>query len=161
MQITTLIIAPIFFTAALYVLLGVLIKLLERQSSLLSARMYAIVFVTCDVISLVVQVSGLSRKDFSLMPVSLAISQDHACLILIGCTGSRRCNGISGFWSKKGSPARNQCHDNRCRFPTSFYDDLRRPCDRFHTKINPNKHPTGIYYGHGCHVHFSHRHLCS
>jgi hypothetical protein len=83
MQITTLIIAPVFFTAALYVLLGVLIKLLGRQSSLLSARMYAIMFVTCDVISLVVQVSGLSRKDFSLMPVSLAISQDHACLILM------------------------------------------------------------------------------
>lgn len=57
-QITTLIIAPVFFTAALYVLLGVLINLLGRQSSLLSARMYAIVFVTCDVISLVVQAVG-------------------------------------------------------------------------------------------------------
>jgi hypothetical protein len=71
MQITTLIIAPVFFTAALYVLLGVLIKLLGRQSSLLSARMYAIVFVTCDIISLVVQVRGLSQNGFLLSRVLL------------------------------------------------------------------------------------------
>jgi len=58
MQITTLIIAPVFFTAALYVLLGVLILLMGRQSSLLSARMYTIIFLTCDVISLVVQAVG-------------------------------------------------------------------------------------------------------
>ncbi len=65
MQITTLIIAPVFFTASLYFLLGVLIKLLGRQSSILSARMYAIVFVTCDVISLVVQVRSFPQKDLS------------------------------------------------------------------------------------------------
>lgn len=57
MQITTLIIAPVFFTTALYILLGTLINLLGRQSSLLSARMYTLVFLTCDVVSLVVQVS--------------------------------------------------------------------------------------------------------
>lgn len=58
MQITTLIIAPVFFTAALYVLLGILINVLGRESSLLSAKMYTIVFLSCDVISLVVQVGS-------------------------------------------------------------------------------------------------------
>lgn len=57
-QITTLIIGPVFVTAALYVLLGIFIILLGRESSLLSARMYAIVFMTCDIISLVVQAVG-------------------------------------------------------------------------------------------------------
>ncbi|KAK3947587.1 RTA1 like protein-domain-containing protein [Pseudoneurospora amorphoporcata] len=58
MQITTLIIAPTFFAAALYVLLGMLIRLLGRQTSILSAKWYAIVFCTCDVISLVIQAVG-------------------------------------------------------------------------------------------------------
>lgn len=58
MQITTLIIAPTFFAAALYVLLGVLIRMLGPQSSLLSAKLYTIIFCTCDVISLVVQAIG-------------------------------------------------------------------------------------------------------
>lgn len=58
MQITTLIIGPTFFAAALYMLLGAFIVNMGRQSSLISARMYAIVFCTCDVISLVVQVSA-------------------------------------------------------------------------------------------------------
>ncbi|KAH8646334.1 RTA1 like protein-domain-containing protein [Xylariales sp. PMI_506] len=58
MQITTLIIAPTFFTAALYVLLGQLIIILGRESSMLSPRMYAIVFCACDIVSLVVQAIG-------------------------------------------------------------------------------------------------------
>ncbi|KAI1414147.1 RTA1-domain-containing protein [Hypoxylon sp. FL1857] len=58
MQITTLIIGPVFFTAALYVLLGMFINVLGREYSLLSARMYSIVFVTCDTVSLVVQAVG-------------------------------------------------------------------------------------------------------
>lgn len=58
MQIVTLIIAPVFVTGALYVLLGMFIELVGRGSSLLSPRMYAIVFLTCDVISLVIQAVG-------------------------------------------------------------------------------------------------------
>ncbi|KAI1841852.1 hypothetical protein JX265_010838 [Neoarthrinium moseri] len=58
MQITTLIIAPVFVTAALYVLLGIFINNLGRQYSLLSARMYTIVFLTCDIVSLVIQAVG-------------------------------------------------------------------------------------------------------
>ncbi|KAI1459886.1 RTA1-domain-containing protein [Annulohypoxylon moriforme] len=57
-QITTLIIGPVFFTAALYVLLGMFIEALGRGYSILSARMYTIVFMTCDTISLVVQAVG-------------------------------------------------------------------------------------------------------
>jgi hypothetical protein len=58
MQITTLIIAPTFFAAGLYVLLGILIKQLGSQTSSLSPSSYAIIFCTCDVISLVVQAVG-------------------------------------------------------------------------------------------------------
>lgn len=57
-QEVTLIIAPVFFSAALYVLLGQLIVRLGPRSSLLTARWYAIIFCTCDVASLVVQAIG-------------------------------------------------------------------------------------------------------
>ncbi|KAH6869136.1 RTA1 like protein-domain-containing protein [Thelonectria olida] len=58
MQITTLIIAPTFFTAGLYVILGALINRLGRHSSMLGPKMYAIVFLTCDLLALVVQAIG-------------------------------------------------------------------------------------------------------
>ncbi|KAK0635776.1 RTA1 like protein-domain-containing protein [Bombardia bombarda] len=58
MQITTLIIAPTFFAAAMYVLLGTLITLLGRDTSMMSPKLYTIIFCTCDVISLVVQAVG-------------------------------------------------------------------------------------------------------
>jgi hypothetical protein len=58
MQITTLIIAPTFFTAGLYIILGALINRLGRHSSMLGPKMYAIVFLTCDLIALVVQAIG-------------------------------------------------------------------------------------------------------
>lgn len=50
-----------FFSAALYVLLGQLIVGLGPRSSLLTARWYAIIFCTCDVASLVVQAIGGAR----------------------------------------------------------------------------------------------------
>ncbi|EEU38089.1 uncharacterized protein NECHADRAFT_105196 [Fusarium vanettenii 77-13-4] len=58
MQITTLIIAPTFFTAGLYVILGTLINRLGRSSSLLGPKMYAIVFLTADIVALVIQAIG-------------------------------------------------------------------------------------------------------
>ncbi|KAL4924338.1 RTA1 domain-containing protein [Aspergillus undulatus] len=58
MQITTLIIAPTFYTAGVYVLLGRFISILGRDSSVLSPRVYLFIFVTCDIISLVVQAVG-------------------------------------------------------------------------------------------------------
>lgn len=57
-QIVTLIIAPVFFSAALYVLLGKLINDLGRSSSFLSAKWYTIIFCTCDIVSLVIQAAG-------------------------------------------------------------------------------------------------------
>lgn len=57
-QEVTLIIAPVFFSAALYVLLGKLILDLGPRSSMISAKWYAIVFCTCDVLSLIVQAIG-------------------------------------------------------------------------------------------------------
>ncbi|KAI1774485.1 RTA1 like protein-domain-containing protein [Hypoxylon cercidicola] len=57
-QIVTLIIGPVFFTAALYVLLGAFIAILGRKYSLISARMYTIIFLSCDVVSLVIQAAG-------------------------------------------------------------------------------------------------------
>ncbi|PLB36152.1 RTA1 domain-containing protein [Aspergillus candidus] len=58
MQISTLIIAPTFFTAGIYILLGQFIHLLGRQSSILSPSLYLWIFCTCDVISLIVQAIG-------------------------------------------------------------------------------------------------------
>ncbi|KAI3390593.1 hypothetical protein diail_9110 [Diaporthe ilicicola] len=57
-QEVTLIIAPVFFSAALYILLGKLIRDLGRASSILSAKWYTIVFCTCDVVSLIIQAVG-------------------------------------------------------------------------------------------------------
>ncbi|KAH7136368.1 RTA1 like protein-domain-containing protein [Dactylonectria macrodidyma] len=58
MQITTLIIAPTFFTAGLYIILGALINRLGRHVSILGPKMYAIVFLSCDIIALVIQAVG-------------------------------------------------------------------------------------------------------
>lgn len=58
MQIVTLVIAPVFFTAALYVQLGQLIHVLGKESSRLPARLYLYVFVACDVLSMIIQVIG-------------------------------------------------------------------------------------------------------
>lgn len=58
MQISTLIIAPTFFTAGIYILLGNFIKLFGRESSMLRPSLYLWIFCTCDVISLFVQAIG-------------------------------------------------------------------------------------------------------
>ncbi|KAL5338729.1 RTA1 like protein-domain-containing protein [Aspergillus crustosus] len=58
MQITTLIIAPTFYTAGVYILLGRFIQILGRESSIFSPRVYLWIFVTCDVVSLVIQAIG-------------------------------------------------------------------------------------------------------
>jgi RTA1 like protein len=58
MQITTLIIAPTFFAAGLYVILGQLIHVLGRETSIISPRLYIMIFCTCDLVSLVLQAIG-------------------------------------------------------------------------------------------------------
>jgi len=58
LQITTLIIAPTFFTAGIYVILGRLIRSFGRTVSPISAVAYLYIFCTADVVSLVVQAVG-------------------------------------------------------------------------------------------------------
>ncbi|CRL17754.1 RTA1 like protein [Penicillium camemberti] len=58
MQISTLIIAPTFFTAGIYILLGRFIQLLGPESSFIKPSLYLWIFCTCDIISLVVQAVG-------------------------------------------------------------------------------------------------------
>ncbi|KAG4263681.1 hypothetical protein FPRO04_11342 [Fusarium proliferatum] len=58
MQISTLIIAPVFFTAGVYIILGRLIQVFGRDCSILRPSLYLWIFCTCDTISLVVQAIG-------------------------------------------------------------------------------------------------------
>jgi len=58
MQITTTIMAPSFMTAANFIMLGVIISRLGSQYSRLSPKIYSIVFITADVVALVVQAVG-------------------------------------------------------------------------------------------------------
>jgi hypothetical protein len=57
-QTCTLIIAPAFFSAALYVIFGIIIHIVGRQYSILAPKWYTIIFVICDLISLIVQAVG-------------------------------------------------------------------------------------------------------
>lgn len=57
-QPTTNHIAPTFFTAGIYVVLGRLISLQGPHTSPISPKMYLWIFCTCDLISLVVQAVG-------------------------------------------------------------------------------------------------------
>jgi len=58
LQITTLIIAPTFFTAGIYIILGRLIRTFGRRVSPISPAAYLYIFCTVDVASLVVQAVG-------------------------------------------------------------------------------------------------------
>ncbi|KAH8919185.1 RTA1-domain-containing protein [Atractiella rhizophila] len=57
-QVTTLIIAPVFFSAALYLLVGFIIVELGAEHSILKPKFYGAIFITCDFISLVLQGAG-------------------------------------------------------------------------------------------------------
>jgi hypothetical protein len=57
-QTVTFIIAPSFFSAVLYVIFGVIIHIVGRQYSILAPKWYTIIFVICDLISLIVQAVG-------------------------------------------------------------------------------------------------------
>ncbi|GAA82116.1 RTA1 domain protein [Aspergillus luchuensis IFO 4308] len=58
MLLHTLQLPPLFFTAGIYVLLGRFIHLLGPETSILRPKLYLWIFVTCDIISLVVQAVG-------------------------------------------------------------------------------------------------------
>ncbi|WVQ62923.1 uncharacterized protein L199_001072 [Kwoniella botswanensis] len=61
MQIASLIIGPAFYSAWAYTILGYCITQLGHVYSLLSPKMYLAVFITADVISLVIQAIGGGR----------------------------------------------------------------------------------------------------
>jgi len=58
LQMTTLIIAPTFFTAGIYIILGRLIRSFGHHVSPISAVSYLYIFCTADVVSLVIQAVG-------------------------------------------------------------------------------------------------------
>lgn len=58
MQIITLIIAPAWFSAGCYAVTGALIHRIGQEGTFLSAKAYTILFVACDLISIVLQGVG-------------------------------------------------------------------------------------------------------
>ncbi|KAK7694697.1 hypothetical protein QCA50_001885 [Cerrena zonata] len=65
MQITTTIIAPTPLLAANFIILGQLIARLGSDFSRLSALWYSIVFVTCDLVALIVQAIGGAKASLA------------------------------------------------------------------------------------------------
>ena len=57
-QTVTLIIAPSFFSAALYVAFGMIVNIVGREYSILAPKWYTVIFVIADLISLIVQAVG-------------------------------------------------------------------------------------------------------
>ena len=55
---SSLTIAPVFFTAGIYILLGRYIQIFGKETSFLTPKLYLWIFCTCDVISLVIQAAG-------------------------------------------------------------------------------------------------------
>ncbi|KIW12213.1 hypothetical protein PV08_09489 [Exophiala spinifera] len=58
MQIVTLVVSPVFFTAALFIMLGQLSVQRGAKYSLLPPRLYLYIFCSCDVIALLIQAAG-------------------------------------------------------------------------------------------------------
>ncbi|KAF7557888.1 hypothetical protein G7Z17_g258 [Cylindrodendrum hubeiense] len=58
LQITTLVVAPIFVAAAIYVALGSLIKAVGQQYSVIRPKVYLWLFLVVDVVSLLIQAGG-------------------------------------------------------------------------------------------------------
>ncbi|KAF4336666.1 RSB1 [Fusarium beomiforme] len=69
-QICTLLIAPVFITAGVYIILGRLIQDFGRECSILRPKLYLWIFCTCDVVSLLVQAAGGAM-------VSAAVNKDN------------------------------------------------------------------------------------
>ncbi|PYH87226.1 RTA1-domain-containing protein [Aspergillus uvarum CBS 121591] len=82
MQITTLIIAPTFFTAGIYVILARLVSTFGRNSSLMPPKLYVWIFCICDVIALGVQGTGGGMASSS--SSSSSSSQTTGTHIMVG-----------------------------------------------------------------------------
>ena len=73
-QIICLTIAPAFFTGGVYYLLAKLVVIYGEKYSLLKPMQYSIIFITCDVISLVVQAIG-----GTMAATALKKESEHCC----------------------------------------------------------------------------------
>jgi len=58
MQIATTIIAPVFLTAAMYTILGLIIEIIGRKYSRIAPKTYLKIFVSLDVLALIIQAAG-------------------------------------------------------------------------------------------------------
>ncbi|KAI9744735.1 MAG: hypothetical protein M1818_001660 [Claussenomyces sp. TS43310] len=81
MQISTLIFAPAFFTAGTYVILGRLIKLFGPGVSPIAASTYLYIFVSIDVVSLVMQAVGGGIAASALSDSSASIAPGNDAMI--------------------------------------------------------------------------------
>jgi hypothetical protein len=84
MQVTTVIIAPTFFTAGIYIILGRLISIFGRKTSPISARMYLYIFCSCDILSLVIQAIGGSIASHAASAIPPRRSQEGANTVVGG-----------------------------------------------------------------------------
>lgn len=80
-QIICLTIAPCFIMAGIYYLLGQLIQIYGKQYAILKPLWYTYIFVTCDVISLVIQAAGGGIAAVSLTQYESADTGTH---IMVG-----------------------------------------------------------------------------
>ncbi|KZT61020.1 RTA1 like protein [Calocera cornea HHB12733] len=83
MQMTTTIIAPSFMTAGNFLILGILLSRFGPQYSRLSPKWYSIVFVTADLIALIVQAVGGATASIAVQEVPRQ-SPDNGAHIMLG-----------------------------------------------------------------------------
>lgn len=57
-QYFCIVVAPVFFSTAIYTIISVMIKLLGRKYAPLSPKLILCIFVVCDVVATVVQITG-------------------------------------------------------------------------------------------------------
>ncbi|OXG25307.1 hypothetical protein C367_03126 [Cryptococcus neoformans Ze90-1] len=106
MQIITLIIAPVFFSAWDYTILGIAIQNLGRQYSMLAPKAYVALFVTCDVISLILQAVGggwAASSDFPVpkAPTNIMVAGIIFQLVSMIIFSFLACDFMYRAWRKK------------------------------------------------------------
>jgi len=84
-QISTLIFSPAFFSATLYATLGYIIRAVGRKYSYIGPNLYLIIFITADVVCLVVQAVGGGLAANALNnPGSKVTANDGANIMVAG-----------------------------------------------------------------------------
>ncbi|PRP89806.1 hypothetical protein PROFUN_00148 [Planoprotostelium fungivorum] len=83
-QQVTLIIAPVFYSAVVYVILGYIIYKCGEQYSRVRSRYYGIIFLVCDVASLVVQAVGGAKAAGGAADKDIEVSNSGANIMMGG-----------------------------------------------------------------------------